>query len=347
MTGQPILYFKFERMIKSVSYSISFKIACVVLMILITDCLKTHGQTFIPTPPGPEDMVLDTFDGRVRLLVSCAQRRLGMPAYSGIQEIDPETFASKPLLILDSSFSFRNPHGMDIVKLGNNVFLYVIAHDFKPGIQGVFRFKVSKESLELDRIFVSPLFESPNALTVFPDGSFLVSNDAGQKGNKAEILFGRAASKLIYCAGDGSACEETGLPVAYGNGVLADLNNQRLYHASSRSGKVFVYKLQGKTLTERQLLCRIKTPDNLRFSSEGVLVASHSNPFRFIRHMKDPLQRSPGKIFVLPEQPGKAKVIFEDDGSRISAPSTALIWKDLLFVCQVFNEGIWVNPLKK
>ncbi len=308
---------------------------------------QANGQTLVPTPPGPEDMVLDTFDGRKRLLVSCTQRRAGKPDYSGVQEIDLETLQSKPLLILDSSLSFKNPHGMDIIKMGNQVFLYVIAHDFKPGLQGVFRFKVNKESLELERVFASPLFVSPNALTVFPDGSFIVSNDAGKRGNKAEVLFAKAASKLVYCPGEGSNCEEIGLPVAYGNGVLADIKEKRLYHASSRSNKVFVYRLEGKKLIGRQLLCRIKTPDNLRFSPEGILVASHSNPFRFIRHMKDSSENSPGKIYVLPERSGVAKVIFEDDGSQISAPSTALIWKDRLFICQVFNEGIWVTPYKK
>lgn len=306
-----------------------------------------HAQILIPTPPGPEDMVLDTFHGRKRLLVSCAQRRAGKPDYSGIQEIDPENFQSKPILILDSSLSFRNPHGMDIVKLGDQVFLYVIAHDFKPGVQGVFRFKVNKESLELERIYTSPLFVSPNALSVFPDGSFIISNDAGKRGNKAEILFAQAASKLVYCPGDGSACEVVGLPVAYGNGVLADPKNKKLYHASSRSNKVFVYRLEGKKISDRKTLCRIKTPDNMRLAPEGVLVTSHSSSLRFIRHMNDPSERSPGKIYVLPQYPGKARVIFDDDGSRISAPSTALIWKDLLFVCQVFNEGIWVTPYKK
>ncbi len=289
----------------------------------------------IPTGAGPEDMVLDTFTSKEkpRLIVSCASRRKGDTPFNEIMSIDIATNALKTLVRKEPTPVCFHPHGIDLVNGQEGLVLYVANHCDAQKVQSIIKYKVEKDTLVWMSSTSNPLITSPNAVCGRADGSFLVSNDSYKRGSIAEMLFKQKKCRTALCE-DGS-CSEVGERLAFGNGIMID--RDKVYQASTMPGAVYVYDFVEGKLLNQKLLTKVAGADNIRDFGDEIIVAGHTKFGKFLKHMKNEKKHSPTLIVAINKKTGQQRTLFEDDGARISAASTALVFDGYLYISQIFD----------
>lgn len=296
----------------------------------VTEALKVGA--------GPEDETLDNFNGRNRILVSCSQRREGMAAFGEIVAYDP---ASKETYILTrknepAGMPF-NPHGFYIQKVGDDVLLYVINHyrdELKTNAVEVYQ--VGDRDLTFIMEYKNRLMISPNDLCVLPDGAFYFSNDMGSGDLIYEQLINKYGGSVVYCSASGD-CKMVDEQLAFPNGL--ESRNGYLYLATTRHKAMFKYTIRADgSLTERIKISSLNGMDNLTWYGDELLVSVHPDEIAFVAHSVNQKAKSPSAVYAINASTGKSRLVFEDNGKRISGGSTALIFNGQLYIAQVFED---------
>lgn len=289
----------------------------------------------IHTGAGPEDIVLDTFTSKQnsRLIVSCASRRKGDTVFNEIMSVDIATNALKTFVRKEPTPVCFHPHGIDLVNAQEGLVLYVANHCDAQKVQSIIKYKVEKDTLIWLSSTSSPLITSPNAVCGRVDGSFLVSNDTYKRGSIGELLFKQKKCRTALCQ-DGS-CSEVGERLAFGNGIMID--GDKVYQASTMPGAVYVYDFVEGKLLNQKLLTKVAGADNIRDFGDEIIVAGHTKFGKFLKHMKNTKKHSPTLIVAINKKTGQQRTLFEDDGVRISAASTALVFDGYLYISQIFD----------
>ncbi len=285
---------------------------------------------------GPEDISIDTitYPENPRLLASCNSRRKGEAEVSEIYAIDIKTEKTDKLKRIGEPKDFCfNPHGIDIVKVKDSLILLVVNHCYTPYGNSIVRYQVKANALYFLNKFTSPLFTSPNAIAGLPNGDYLVSNDASKHNAFDEMLFKLKKSTVVYCSGND--CNIAAGKVCYGNGLL--IIGDTVYQASTMPGEVYRYILKDKMLTNKETILKAKGADNLRQYGNEILVASHLKFGKFLAHMKNSKKKSPTMIYALNPYTKTKCVIYYNKGEEISAASTGLIYRDKLYIAQIFD----------
>jgi len=291
----------------------------------------------IPVAIGPEDMMIDSITENPRLLLSCSSRRKTEANYGEIYVYYPETGGNKLLKRLSepADLSF-NPHGIDLVKVNGELILLVVNHEHEKHINSILRYKVLKEELIFQSKLVDPLISSPNAVTGFADGTFLVSNDAKKAGNIWEVLFKMRKALIVYY--NGQECSVASGKYAYTNGITN--KNEKVYLASTMQNKVWQFDFKDGKMLNREVIGKAKGADNLRFDGDDILVAAHLRFLKFLKHYKDAANYSPSTVYRINPTTKKRTVEYFDDGKQLSAASTALVFKNNLYVGGIFDGKI-------
>jgi len=316
----------------------------------LSSCIKMPVETNQPSQQiqigyGPEDLVIDTISTAPRLLVSCNTRRDWEPQESEIYTMD---IASRSVAKLNRIGEPKdlvfNPHGVDLVMERDSLILLVVCHDTLPHKTYIVRYLVKKEQLVYLDKYTHPLFTSPNAVAGFNDGSYIVSSDAKKSKDLFEVLFKIKVSKAVYCKNGN--CENADKGVAFGNGIV--IKDNKIYRASTRENKVFAYDFVDGKMLNKNTIAKVKGPDNLRFEGNDLLVACHLKSFAFLHHMKDSTKHSPSTIYrITTDGSQKPKVVYFNNGSVIDACATGLIFRNKLYLSQVFDPQVVVVDLEK
>lgn len=291
---------------------------------------------------GPEDFVLDQWNGSPRLLISCCERR--GPAKTG--NIWFYDIASGKTGIMKRSGeparlkAFR-PHGVDIRHHDGETDLYVVLHD--PYAHGkrlenaVGIYRVSGNRLMMVRLLEdSRHLWSPNDLSVLPSGEIYLTND--YRGN-LDLLFGRATSEIAYYSPKTDTWRFVAKNLAFANGILA--TPERIYVSTTMGNRFMAYpRHPDGTLGKGKMLMDLKGGDNIMRFGRFLLVCAHYDDWAFMRHAKNKEYPSPSVVFRIDLETGTGKAIFADDGNRISAASTAMVYHDKLYISQVFDNYI-------
>jgi hypothetical protein len=309
--------------------------------------LTAFSSSHLPVSPslrllssgyGPEDIVADSLHDPPRLLVSCASRRSEYPFYGEIETIDPVkgnrivmTRMGEPAGLI-----FR-PHGISLVQAAEIQYLFVISHDDQKNIHLILQYLIDGNNLIFVKSADSRLLVSPNALQAFPDGSFLVCNDAAKRNSMIEKIFRLKRGNVLYFDGRGNwtiVADKLGMPAG-----LTGMRN-RIFISSALENKLYSYQFIDGQLTDKQQVCRIKGPDNIRINNNNLIITSHAKPIKFIRHVKDKSRKSPSRVLSVDPRSGKTTQLFYDDGTLISAASVALIFNNQLAIGQIFEPLI-------
>ncbi len=320
------------------------------LFIWFSSCVtlpKDHQtkDEVIAVAPGPEDMIADTITEEPRLLLSCNSRRKEEKEYGEIYVYYPETGGNKVLKRTgepqDLSF---NPHGIDLVKVKDDLILLVVNHEHEKHINSILRYRVLKDEMIFLNKIVDPLISSPNAVSGFSDGTLLVSNDAKKAGNAAEVLFILKRAQVVFW--DGSKCAVAAEKFCYTNGITIK-DNRKVYLASTRQNKVWQFDFEsGRMLNKEVLSKKVKGADNIRLDGNDLLVPCHLRFIKFLKHYKDAKNYSPSTVYRINPVTKKTTVEYFDDGKQISAASTALIFRNSLYVSGIFDPKIVRKKLK-
>ncbi|MDX1960395.1 MAG: SMP-30/gluconolactonase/LRE family protein [Leptospiraceae bacterium] len=325
-------------------FSILFFLNCLaqVKPVPISGCTKIFG------PIGPEDFALD--DETNVLFVSSHDRK----NFDSIGSIYSMKLTDKiPKLVkleIEYPKNFR-PHGVSIAKTNQGKKFYVISHRREENIpHSVEVFKIEKETLVHEKTIQDKSFTNPNDLFVFSDGRILVSNDNGTSIQFLQFLnlaFLRKTARLtLYKDGKWKELEPAHV---LGNGVhvLLQDNKEIVYLADTYTGKIFVYELKNDSLEFLRKIELDSGPDNFTVDENGdLIVAAHKSLFRFLKHQGNKDSFSPSQIFKI-KKDYSFEEIYANSGEEISASSTGLIYKNNLYITQVFEPFLLSCPLVK
>jgi hypothetical protein len=289
---------------------------------------------------GPEDETLDNFDGRNRILLSCSQRREGLPAFGEIVAYDPSNNETYILSRINEPAGMPfHPHGFYIQKVGDNVLLYVINHyQDELNTNAVAVYKVGERALTFVKEYKNDLMISPNDLCVLPDGAFYFSNDMGSNDLIYEQLINKYGGSVVYCSASGEykMVDEN---LAFPNGL--ESKNGYLYLATTRHKAMFRYVIQvDGSLSDKTKISSLNGMDNLTWYGDELLVSVHPDEIAFVAHSVNQKAKSPSAVYAIQANTGKSRLIFEDNGKSISGGSTALILDRHLYIAQVFEDFI-------
>jgi len=314
-----------------------FIVACLLITTASCVTLPKSYQTqdeVITVGIGPEDMVVDSITEQPRLLLSCSARRKSEKDYGEIYVYYTDNGNHKILKRSNEpeGLSF-NPHGIDLVKVGNDLILLVVNHEHEKHINSILRYRVLKDELVFQNKIVDPLISSPNAVTGFADGTLLVSNDAKKPGNAAEILFKMKEARIIFW--DGIKCSVASEKYAFTNGITN--KNGKVYLASTMQNKVWQFDFKDGKMTNREVIAKTNGSDNLRFDGDDLLVACHLRFLKFLKHYKDAKYISPTTVYRINPATKTRTVEYFDDGKQVSAAATALVFRNYLYVNSIFD----------
>jgi hypothetical protein len=297
----------------------------------------------IAVGPGPEDMVVDSVTEQPRLLLSCSARRKSEKDYGEIYVYYTQTGENKIIKRSNEPAGLAfNPHGIDLVRVGNDLILLVVNHEHQIHLNSILRYRVLKDELVFQNKIVDPLISSPNAVTGFSDGTLLVSNDAKKAGNTSEILFNLKKAQIIFW--DGTKCSVASEKYCFTNGITN--KNGKVYLASTMQNKVWQFDFNSGKMLNRQIIGKAKGADNLRFDGDDLLVASHLRFLKFLKHYKDSKHYSPSTVYRINPTTKKRTVEYFDDGKQVSAAATALVFRNYLYVNSIFDPKIVRRQVK-
>jgi len=287
---------------------------------------------------GPEDIVIDTITNpaQPKLLVSCNSRRKTEKDMSEIFVYDIKSQSTSIIKRVEPDDLCFNPHGIDLVNVHDSLILLVVSHCRANKTNSIFRYYWKNNTLYFLEKITDPAYTSPNAVSGFSDGSFLVSNDANKQGNIFEVLFRQKKAKVIYCKNGTASFADA--KVCYGNGIL--VNGNTIYQASTMPGEVYQYSFVNGKLANKTTIAKVKGADNIRLDGYNLVVAGHLKFGKFLKHMKNSNKKSPTAIFTINKDTHETNLLYYNTGEVISAASTGLVYNHKLYIAQVFDNFI-------
>jgi hypothetical protein len=285
--------------------------------------------------PGPEDMVLDTLGKLHRLLISCRARREEYKPYGEIEALDLHTGERSVLSRMGEPDDIRfEPHGIYLE--GDR--LYVISHEKEPDYHPVLIYRVGLQELEfLERVH-APYMHSPNALVTGPSGEIYLVNDSGKRGSMMEKALKQKKASVVRLTKNAQGVWSPKV-VAEKLGYPAGINrlDEQIYVGDALLHKIHTYTITPEGLEPAGEIGDLKGNDNLRIYRGHILTPGHVKPLRFIRHTRKVSRLSPVTVFLADPGTGEHQLLYETDGSQISGGSTALIYRDHLYISQIFE----------
>ncbi len=302
---------------------------------------EVSGQTIvdrIPVKPGPEDMVLDTLHGDPALIISCSGRREADKPYG--EMLHYNLISGKQMVMKrlhePSEILFR-PHGIYM----DGDLLYVISHEKEPDYHPVLIYRIDGNHLNFVELIQTSHQHSPNALVSGPDGEIYLVNDSGKRGSIMEkaLKLKRASVVKLKKDSDGSWKAEM---VADKLGYPAGINRigDQLYVGDAVLHKIHVYQISPDGLSPVGEISKLKGNDNIRIYKGQLVTPGHVKAMKFIKHAKNPNKKSPVDVYLVDPATGEHSIVYSTDGSTISGGSTAIIYGNHLYICQVFDPFI-------
>ncbi len=298
----------------------------------------------VKVAPGPEDFVLDLRHGAPRLLISSHDRR-NPESSGGIYYFDINTEKSGVLARIgepDKIAAFK-PHGMDIRSDGRITMLYVIIHDPYAHDERLENAVIIYEVRKNDLRFVKLLEDadhlwSPNDLSVLPSGDIYVTNDMH---GSLDMLTHSKSSEIVYFDHLTEIWKKVADDISFANGILAE--EDRVYATATFDDEVVVFpRTEDGGLGTPEQVVRVKGADNLMRYKKSILTTAHYDDMAFLSHSKNPENYSPSIVFMIRPEMYTKDTVFVDTGEMISAASTAMVYRDKLYISQVFDPYLVV-----
>lgn len=313
----------------------------IIAFLLISNQIiaQQYNMKKIEVGQGPEDFVLDTFNQRERFIISCSSRRSSDPKF---KEIVAMNIQSEKITILprknDPADLYFSPHGIDLVMVNGTLKLFVVNHA-ENNIDQILIYEVNDDFIEFEQAVHTDDFISLNSVVALPNGSFYVTNDAGNKKANLEKLFALRRSSVAYYDAKTSTSKIVKNKLAYANGLA--VKGTKLYISTTQKKDLLEMDIvENGDLTQIRKLPGVKGMDNITIYGNYLLIPSHPKFTKFIKHMKDADKFSPAEVYAFNLKTEKFSKIFNDSGENISAPATALYFKGNLYIGQVFNNHL-------
>ncbi|MFQ3216454.1 SMP-30/gluconolactonase/LRE family protein [Paraperlucidibaca sp.] len=299
----------------------------------------------IGTGPGPDKVISQALD-TPRLLISSHDRR----HFARTGEIYAYTPSTNAMVVLPrvgepEKFRFR-PQGMALRHVDSRWWLYVISHDrdLISDQHSIAVYEVLDDQLRFHELLTSPLLSAPNDIAIAPDGTLYVTNERANGASIVEWLFlQRKATVVMYRPGEGWRVAAGQFAIANGVAIRGD----NLW-VTQTLGEGLVRFKRGKDgqLSERTSVTALSLLDGLSVASNGDLLSSaYPSLIGLGLHWQRPASQSPTKIYAINPTTGASRVIFTDNGERISAISSVQSFDGRLYAGQLFDPYLLSCPL--
>jgi len=304
----------------------------------------------IATGPGPEDMAVLPGEP-ARLLISSHDRR----HFESTGNLYLYNTATQDMHILprfDEPAGLQlRPHGIDLVQdaQGHNL-LYVINHDdHQPNsnLHSILIYELRADGLHLRQRLQDPVLTSPDDVSVAGNGDVYVTNDRKDGESVMELALHRSrANVALYQPGKGWSIAADHLE--YPNGVKAE-NDRVLVSLTFGSALLLYPRHADGSLGPAEQIAGKPNLDNIMpgLGPDNYLISSHLSFVDFMRHKDSSTHHSGNIVYQFNVKTRQAEPFFVDDGSLISAVSTALIADKALYLSQDFDAFIVRCPLKE
>ncbi len=317
-------------------------------MTFITIAVYAQPETKIKTVFGPEDIVLDNISGKNdRIIISCAKYKGQYHVDGTIQFYYPHEEATEATTFKmkkDIAANIR-PHGIAIAEVNGKAMLYVISHENKGENEKILVFKIQKSRLvKVDEFNQEEIPEiiHPNDLYVTDEGMLYYSNYPKSMTN---FILKKKNGNIGYI---NTKTRESGVLIdklPFPNGVIVVEND--LYYTDTALGNLYKAPLVNAiTPKTPEIFGKVKSGDNISLYNNKLIVASHPKPARFLFYMLFNM-RSPSQVTSFDIEGKEAPhTLYDKSQKSISGSSTALIYKNDLYISQVKQKFILKRKLK-
>lgn len=262
--------------------------------------------------------------------------------------------------------SFR-PHGISLwlnpdKKRDARDSLFVVNH--AGGEHSIEIFDIEPDRLVLRRTVKDPSFVSPADVLAVSREAFYVTNDSGTTPGEwswwIENVLRFPFANVIYY--DGKRAFEVADRIAKANGIAMSPDRSTLYVAALLGGVIHVYERDEETgiAVERTRIKLNTSPDSVEVDAAGNLwVGAHPRLLTLLWHVAfggessvtqprkgaiwDPATRAPSQVLRIKPQDGgqyELNEIFADDGSKLMASSSAMMYRDRLLIGSLTDTHI-------
>ncbi len=320
----------------------------------LTAAMEVSPQcTVLPSPPGPEDLVVDHERGMA--FVSATDRRAisagAENVRGGIYVIDldgdPSGWALRPVTAhVPAAFQ---PHGLGLYIDDAGVrTLAVVNHT--GDVDSVELFDVAEDGILSHRATVrdAAMF-ALNDVQPVGHSSFYATNDHGSASafwNAVSDVLILSQANLVYF--DGVAVREVAGEFGFANGVNISPDGKTVYVAETTgmSLNIFDRNIETGDLAAVDFVSLGSGLDNVDVSPDGtVLIGAHPKLVDFINHAGDARQISPSQVVrLIPREGGGgiADTVYLNLGDQLSGSSVAASYGDKMLISGVFDPKILV-----
>ena len=258
---------------------------------------------------------------------------LSEPAPRAAMVYDPEAF---------------RPHGLSLLSTGSQpARLFVISHrpdgshTVEIAEEGTASGFVPKESIR-DVAFVHP-----NAIVATGARQFYLANVPADRGTWAlarQALLPAGGSTLIYF--DGTQARVEAEDLKYPTGLALSPDGSRLYVAETLASALRIYRRDAANgdLELEEIIDLGVAPGNLQVDADGVVwIAAYPKLLSLAAHCAIRANAAPTQVLRFdPRSPKDARLteIYVDDGTAISAGSTAAPWRDEFLIGALFDKKV-------
>lgn len=307
------------------------KIYLIFLANIFNSYLNSQNFEKFKVGLGPEDMVLDSINEFI--IIACGNKRTKNTIDGSFFRYDVKSNSIREFKLINQPKNFTlNPLGISLFTKKSDQYLFVVNHFNKGKNSNILRYKIKSDKLIFERAFVTDNLSCNNIMAI-DTATFYFTNDK-PLGGKVYLHKNNQLKKVAK-------------GLSYPNGLWKI--DSTLYVSLTTGSKVLAYKInEDGSLSNKKKITKIKGADNFSNYKEHLIVTSHPRFLKFIKHFKNPERKSPSLVYVINPKAGKKKVIFEDKiGNLISAASTAIFYKNHLYISQVFDDFIIKVPLNE
>jgi arylesterase / paraoxonase len=316
---------------------------------------------------GAEDLVIHPRTGVAYLSAydRSADAR-GQPVRGAVYSYRPGTTETPRDLTAELPASFR-PHGISLwlnpdKQRGARDSLFVVNH--ADGGHSVEIFDIEPDRLVPRRSVRDPSFRSPADVLAVNRDSFYLTNDSGTEPGEwswwIENVLRFPFANVVYY--DGQRAFEVADRIAKANGIAMSADRSTLYVAALLGGVIHVYDRDEETgVTVERTRIKLRTsPDSVEVDAAGNLwVGAHPRLLTLLWHVAfggeasvakpregaiwDPATRAPSQVLRIKPQGGgqyELNEIFADDGNKLMASSSAMMYRDRLLIGSLTDTHI-------
>jgi len=255
--------------------------------------------------------------------------------------------SEKTPVLLQTNFQDEfHPHGISYLSKNGKDYIFAVNHNNQGDFVELFEFK--NNSLNHIRTFENEIMCCPNDLVAVDLDKFYVTNDHGStKGNIMRIFedyLRIAKSYVLYF--DGKDYTKVYDKLNYANGIAISGDGKKLYVTETTGRKLSVLdrNIESGLLNLHTVVQTDTGLDNISLDIDGNLwIASHPKLLDFVAHSRNFVNISPSQVLKFTAKENdefEISEVYLNSGREMSGSSSALLYKDKLYIGVVFENRL-------